>query len=690
MFLQRFAGGESRKAKMTLNRLRRDIIARLSQEPTDFQRNRLTMVMADIDKLYRNMGAEVSKQVKGAASGLVVDEAQFAAQTVSKVSSVDFIVPASDLLVNSVLLSRMNTNSRLSAKTIDEAIVQFAGKKAEQVNQLIADSLSLGDTTQQIQSKVRGLTGTLQKREMDTVVRTAINHSASVARREVYDRNADILDGYIWIATLDNKTCLYCGSKDQTKIDSLAGEFPTAHYNCRCTTVPNVKEEYSLRGFEGGRPSIGAKGVKSVESNKSYGAWLKKQPEEFVNEAIGVERSRLFRSGQLTLDKFTDPTGRVYTLQQLKNMNGIAAIDTTASVVKASQLAPAFVAQPAVIFKIKPSTVNYVTASNAKKEIEQRVISAASDSRYVLSPDGLPTVRFRPAKVPRGRLWSNVRREAIGKVSLDGLSPEAASILNATMADANAIANIYKVQGLRGATTNISGRAAMSMGDGVLNVSKSYVNEVAAGANQSKAAKTLADVTAKLVLAEQQYDKTTDIAKALKVKYQGGLIDRAEYFASVEQANKAIDKYNRLYKQKIAANKALEGTSQAVNTWKVGDDLTKRPWVTGSYFKDPIDQLRVTTYHETAHHVHQQFMVDSMARYKAPPLESLLDNLFRKGKAVSPTKYADSDSKEWFAENFALYHMGRDELVAPVLKDLLDSMAKGRYIDFTETYRDKY
>ena len=329
VFLQRFAGGESRKAKMTLNRLRRDIIARLSQEPTDFQRNRLTIVMADIDKLYRNMGAEVSKQVKGAASGLVVDEAQFAAQTVSKVSSVDFIMPASDALVASVLSSRMATNSRLTSKTIDEAIVQFAGKKAEQVNQLIADSLSLGDTTQQIQSKVRGLTGTLQRREMDTVVRTAINHAASVGRESVYDRNSDILDGYIWIATLDSKTCLYCGSRDQKKFTDLNDEKPTAHYNCRCTTVPSVKEEYSLRGFDGGRPSIGADGVKNQSANLSYGGWLKNQPAEFVDEALGVERSKLFRSGKLNIGQFTDPTGRVYTLQQLKNMNGIAAIDTT-------------------------------------------------------------------------------------------------------------------------------------------------------------------------------------------------------------------------------------------------------------------------------------------------------------------------------------------------------------------------
>lgn len=328
VFLQRFAGGESRKAKIALNRLRRDINARLSQEPTEFQRNRLLAIQADIDTLYYQLATDISESVKKAASTLVIDEAEFAAKTASKVSSVDFVIPATDLLVGSVLASRMATNSRLSGQTIDEAIKEFSGKKAQQVNQLISDGLALGDTTQQIQRKAQVLTGTLQRRELDTVVRTAINHAASVARRDVYARNEDILDGYIWIATLDNKTCIYCGSRDQKKIDTIHGEFPTAHYNCRCTTVPNVKDEYKIKGFEGDRPAIGADGVESVDSNLSYGAWLKKQPVEFVDEALGVEKSRLFRTGQMSLDKFIDPTGRVYTLEQLKNMNGISILES--------------------------------------------------------------------------------------------------------------------------------------------------------------------------------------------------------------------------------------------------------------------------------------------------------------------------------------------------------------------------
>jgi len=330
VFLQRFAGGESRKAKMALNRLRRDINSRLAQEPTDFQRNRLLSVQNDINALYAAFGNALAESVKLSTMGLVKDEADFAVLTANRVTLVDFALPATDALVAAVIASKMGSGSLLSRKTIEEAIKDFAGKKAVQVNRLITDGIAIGDTTAQIQRKAKVLTGTLQSRELDTLVRTSINHASSAARKEVYNRNDSLLDGYIWIATLDNKTCLYCGSRDQEVINDINGEFPPPHYNCRCTTVPNVKEEYKVKGFAGGgkRPAIGKDGVQFVKSNKSYGAWLKKQPEAFVDEAIGVERSRLFRNGKISIDKFTDPTGRLYNLDQLRNMNGIASIES--------------------------------------------------------------------------------------------------------------------------------------------------------------------------------------------------------------------------------------------------------------------------------------------------------------------------------------------------------------------------
>jgi hypothetical protein len=96
-------------------------------------------------------------------------------------------------------------------------------------------------------------------------------------------------------------------------------------HNCRSTTIPVVKPEYSLAaGLKGERPSIGADGVETVGSKTTYGGWLKKQPAAFVDEALGPERSKLFRSGAIKIGGFTDPTGRVYTLKELRGMNPIA------------------------------------------------------------------------------------------------------------------------------------------------------------------------------------------------------------------------------------------------------------------------------------------------------------------------------------------------------------------------------
>ena len=85
-----------------------------------------------------------------------------------------------------------------------------------------------------------------------------------------------------------------------------------------------MKPEFQIPGFTGDRPSIGAGGVSQVSSTTSYGGWLKTQPKAFVNEALGKERSKLFRSGKLTIDKFTDPTGRRYTLEQLVSTHNIS------------------------------------------------------------------------------------------------------------------------------------------------------------------------------------------------------------------------------------------------------------------------------------------------------------------------------------------------------------------------------
>lgn len=326
VFLMRYAKGESNKAIKTLNRLRRDIQARLLQEPTEFQRNRLSVVLADIEQLWRQLSQDVTKQLELMVNEFAPTEAAFIKKINDKVTVADFALPTDAALVASVNLAPMKISPNARAITINEAIKQFSNKKTKQTIQLITDGVTLGDTTKQIADKVAGLTNTIQRRQLDAVVHTAVMHTSSIARNETYKHNDEVIDGWEWVATLDNKTSLVCAGNDG-KVFPLNVVLLPAHYNCRSADIPHIKDEYKIPGFDGDRPAIGADGVEHVGANKTYGGWLKTQPKEFIDEALGVERSKLFRSGKIKIDQFTDPTGRTYSLMELDRMYGLTAIE---------------------------------------------------------------------------------------------------------------------------------------------------------------------------------------------------------------------------------------------------------------------------------------------------------------------------------------------------------------------------
>lgn len=324
IFLQRYAGGQSRIAQRELLRLRREINARIMSGLTSFQAGRLEATLKEIDGILAAGFRKIGAGIKRGAIDLARDEADLSVKIFNKATTIDtgFSAPSDAQLILAVEASKMAAPKGMMGITIDDALNEFGIKKAGQVRQMIADGVALGDTTPQIAKKIGGVMDTLHRRQLDAIARTVTNHISSLSRQMVYDANSDVLDGYRWISTLDSRTTFICASRDQEVYQIGIGPMPPAHWGCRSTTVPQVKPEFDLgAGATGKRPSIGADGAQVVSGNTGYGGWLKKQPREFVDEALGVERSRLFRSGKLTLDKFVDPTGRVYTLEQLRNMN---------------------------------------------------------------------------------------------------------------------------------------------------------------------------------------------------------------------------------------------------------------------------------------------------------------------------------------------------------------------------------
>lgn len=138
------------------------------------------------------------------------------------------------------------------------------------------------------------------RRRIQAQVRTATQHFSSASREKVWRDNADIVEGYEWVSTLDSRTSSQCRSLDGQKFEVGSGPRPPIHWNCRSTTVPILND--SLDFLDEGATRASVKGP--VAADETYYSWLKKQKPAFQDVAIGSTRGKLLRDGGLTAEKF--------------------------------------------------------------------------------------------------------------------------------------------------------------------------------------------------------------------------------------------------------------------------------------------------------------------------------------------------------------------------------------------------
>lgn len=133
-----------------------------------------------------------------------------------------------------------------------------------------------------------------------TVIQTAIQHVNSAARAVVWEQNADVVQGYRIVATLDSRTSKECRSLDGQEFPVGKGPLPPFHLNCRSTTVAVLDPMFDeLRG----RLTRSAQGG-PVPQTMTYYEWLKTQSKDFQYQVLGPTRAALFRDGGLSAEEF--------------------------------------------------------------------------------------------------------------------------------------------------------------------------------------------------------------------------------------------------------------------------------------------------------------------------------------------------------------------------------------------------
>ncbi len=318
VFTQRLAAGEAKKANQFLDELRLNINGVMSTG--DFTPARQEQVLLEVDRLNTEYLDEMGLQIAQTVRDTGQYTAGFTKRLLDKASTVTFVLPSDDDVAIKVLTASMDVQPGGKSITIQDAIDQYKIAKSGEITRVINDGIVSGLTKDQI---IENINKAIQiaKRQGETLVRTVTNSSANIGRLSTLIEAQQYLEGYEWVSKLDIRTTLTCAGLDGKVYEFGTGNpLPPAHWGCRSQIVAALLPKYQAPGLKGEKNAEGGK----VSANTTYGPWLKKQPTSFVNEALGPERASLFLQGELKIDRFTDTTGKAYTIQQLRQLEPMA------------------------------------------------------------------------------------------------------------------------------------------------------------------------------------------------------------------------------------------------------------------------------------------------------------------------------------------------------------------------------
>lgn len=323
IYLGRYSTTVANRLIAQLNRVEPRLTAALQEalervDPESFRADRIETLLRNVRSLRESLYESLQSSLADEIRSFSVYEAAFqvrmfeaAASSVGVQASFAAVAPEA---VYAAAMSRP-----FQGVLLREALSGVDASVAQRVRGAIRDGFTEGRTIAQIVRDIKGTRankytdGILdwERRNIDAVVRTAITHTANVARQQFYAANDDIIDRWMFVATLDSRTTVTCASLSGQTYPIGKGPMPPRHYRCRSSSVPLLKGQRQLFGSR-----ASARGQVSAEL--SFTDWLRSQPTDIQNDILGVKRAQLFRANKIQIDRFTDSRGKLYTLEQLR------------------------------------------------------------------------------------------------------------------------------------------------------------------------------------------------------------------------------------------------------------------------------------------------------------------------------------------------------------------------------------
>ena len=328
IYLQRLSTSKVKEIIKIVEASEREIVQfLLNKELTEFSQTRLKAILSEVRAINKGLYTYLSDNLKSSLPELAEYESDFQYNLIKSSLPIELNLakPSLDLLKSLV------TSKPMQGRFILDELKDLTKQKTVLIEKALRLGLIEGETTPQIIRRIRGTKslnykdGVLyrSRSDIERLVRTSITHITARARDSLFQANADVVKGWLFVATLDNRTSKICISLDGTKYDVGKGPMPPRHPNCRSTSSPILKswKELGLDLNEipaSKRPFVTEKLTGTVPDNVNYQNWLRRQPEGFVEDVLGKTKAKLFTDGKMSADKFFDYSGKELTLKELR------------------------------------------------------------------------------------------------------------------------------------------------------------------------------------------------------------------------------------------------------------------------------------------------------------------------------------------------------------------------------------
>ena len=306
---------------------------------------RLESLLRSVRALNRQAYEAIQRELTPELMDLVSYEAQYQAQLLRTVLPAQVVVRVGVATVVPEQVYAAALARPLQGVLLRSALDGLEEGRARLIRQTLARGYVEGRT---IAEMVRELRGTRSngyadglfergRRDVETIVRTAISHYAGFTRDRFYAANSDIIVAQVWLSTMDSRTSEPCILRDSRKYTVEANPKPIGHaypwgqgpgryhWNCRSVSTPITKSLREL-GVDAEDMDAGTRASLDgqIPAATTYSDWLSRQSASRQDQILGPTRGKLMRDGGLTVERFATDKGRWLSLDELRERDAAA------------------------------------------------------------------------------------------------------------------------------------------------------------------------------------------------------------------------------------------------------------------------------------------------------------------------------------------------------------------------------